>query len=311
MLLRSISTELVCQKYLEYLKMNGKKLSTRANYQQKIEKHLLPYLPTKTRKLTNFNFDELILRLKESLSDKSVNDIIILLNSILKFTFDCKYMRKQVIIEKIKENEVDSIEIFTRKEQDNLVKYILSHMNFFNYGILIALTTGIRIGELSALTIENLHDDFIEVKYTLQRIKNIDTSNTLSKTIINISSPKSQKSRRLVPIQSILKDAKESLKYSKDSFIVTGSSDYMEPRTIERNFKKLLRECHIKYRKFHTLRHTFAMNCVAINMQDTMLAEILGHSSTATTKKYYIHFNLEMKKAELEKVHIYIDKHKS
>lgn len=305
MLRRSISTKMVCDEYIEKLKRDGKKLSTRANYQQKIEKYILPYLPKKITKLNNFNFNGLSIQLQESLSNKSVNDIITLLNCILKFAFNFKYMRKQITIEKIKGNEADSIEVFTNAEQKILINHLSTHLNYFNFSVALALMTGIRIGELSALTIENLHDDFLEVKFTLQRVKNIDTSNTLSKTVINISSPKSQKSKRLVPIPSILKDAKERLNYSKDSFIVTGKKIYMEPRTIERNFKKLLEECHIKYRKFHTLRHTFAMNCVAINMQDTMLAELLGHSSTTTTKKYYIHYNLEMKKTELEKVPVY------
>lgn len=303
MLRRSISTKIVCKEYIEKLKISGKKLSTRANYIQKIEKYMLPNLPMTLKDIRKSHCDTLINVLQESLSNKSVNDIIILMNSILKFAFEQNYIKKVIIIDKLDDNAPDNIEIFTDIEQEILIKYILSHMDYFNFSVLLSLMTGIRIGELSALTTENMHDDFIEVNYTLQRVKNIDNQNIQPKTIIDISEPKSKNSKRTIPMPSMLRQVKRRLDYKEATYIVTGSKYPMEPRTIERNYKKILTDCNIVYRKFHTLRHTFAMNCVVTNMRIEMLAELLGHSSTEITKKYYIHFSLEMKKAELEKAH--------
>ena len=155
-------------------------------------------------------------------------------------------------------------------------------------------------------TNDNFFDDFIAVKYTLQRVKNIDSNGKSPQTIIVISEAKSKKSIREVPFNDIIINTKKTLVYNKSSYILTGSSDFIEPRSIERRFKKILVDCKIKYRKFHTLRHTFAMNCVKGGMSIELLSELLGHSSIKTTRKYYIHYDLEIKKEELKKVHLHL-----
>lgn len=304
MLLRSIETKKVCIEFLEELKKSGKKASTRANYHQKIHKYILPSLPAKATKIRKSHCDELVNTLQKSLCHKSVNDIIILLNSIFSFAYEKRYMRKFIKIEKLKDTRIDDIEIFTDREQEILVDYILSHLDYFNFGVLITLTTGLRIGELSALTQENICSDFVQVEHTLQRIKNIDSNEKTSKTIIILSHPKSEKSKRKIPLDDIVIDIKKRLTYHNDAYIVTGGNYYMEPRTIERKYKKLLNDCDIKYRKFHTLRHTFAMNCVCSGMKTEMLAELMGHSNTKVTAKYYIHYALEYKRKMIKKASI-------
>ncbi len=306
MLLRSKKTEDVCKEFLEKLKSERKKLSTRANYQQKIYKYILPNLPFLAKKIRKSDCDCLINSLKETLSYKSINDIIILMNSIFIFSFEKKYMKKLIKLAKTEEHPVDNIEVFTKEEQEKLQEYLLSHLDYFNFSVLLALGSGIRIGELSALTNDNFFDDFIAVKYTLQRVKNIDSNGKSPQTIIVISEAKSKKSIREVPFNDIIINTKKTLVYNKSSYILTGSSDFIEPRSIERRFKKILVDCKIKYRKFHTLRHTFAMNCVKGGMSIELLSELLGHSSIKTTRKYYIHYDLEIKKEELKKVHLHL-----
>ena len=48
------------------------------------------------------------------------------------------------------------------------------------------------------------------------------------------------------------------------------------------------------------------MNCVKGGMSIELLSELLGHSSIKTTRKYYIHYDLEIKKEELKKVHLHL-----
>ena len=63
MLLRSKKTEDVCKEFLEKLKSERKKLSTRANYQQKIYKYILPNLPFLAKKIRKSDCDCLINKL--------------------------------------------------------------------------------------------------------------------------------------------------------------------------------------------------------------------------------------------------------
>lgn len=297
MLLRNKKTEEVCNEYLEELKRKRRKLATRANYHFKIYKYILPNLPTKIKKIQYKQCEELINILQEALSNKTINDVIILLNSILKFAFQKKYIKKSLKIVKLEEILNDDIEIFTDEEQTTLVKYLLSHLNYFNFAVMLSLFTGARVGELSALTTDDLKDDFIDIKHTLQRVQNIDCRDKTSpKTIITITSPKSGKERK-IPLLDILVKAKNKLNFiGRCCYVATGKPHYHEPRQLERKFKKLLKKCDIEYRKFHTLRHTFAMNCVRNNMSIETLSELLDHADPTTTQKYYIHFDFLYKK---------------
>ncbi|MBO4693972.1 MAG: site-specific integrase [Clostridia bacterium] len=54
--------------------------------------------------------------------------------------------------------------------------------------------------------------------------------------------------------------------------------------------KKIKTELGIDF-KFHKLRHTYASNCAANNMNLQMLMEMMGHKKIETTQKYYISTN--------------------
>lgn len=300
MLLRSVKTEFVCQEYLEKLKKENKKMTTRATYQNKIETYILPNLPEYVKSICKTDCQSLVDHLiKKELSNKTINDVITILNSILSFAFNKKYKKELIKIKKLKENKNDEIEIFTDEEQEKLVNYILKHLTPFNFAIFLTLMTGLRPSELAGLTKEYVYDDFIFVKYNLLRVKNLDYPEIKSKTIVIRTDTKSDDSEREIPLNEILKILYNKLDYPDNSYITTGTNKYTEDRQIKREFERLLKACNIKYRKPHTLRHTFAMNCVRNGMKIEVLAKLMGHSDIKVTLKYYIHYSLELKREAL------------
>lgn len=68
------------------------------------------------------------------------------------------------------------------------------------------------------------------------------------------------------------------------------------------HIKNFLKESRNTYKKFHTLRHTFATNCIEIGMDIKSLSEILGHSSVEITLNTYVHSSLKAKRKYLEKL---------
>ena len=71
-------------------------------------------------------------------------------------------MKKLIKLAKTEEHPVDNIEVFTKEEQEKLQEYLLSHLDYFNFSVLLALGSGIRIGELSALTNDNFRSIYFE-----------------------------------------------------------------------------------------------------------------------------------------------------
>lgn len=61
-----------------------------------------------------------------------------------------------------------------------------------------------------------------------------------------------------------------------DSFLLTGTSHFIEPRILQNRIKKYSRECGIKDIHFHVLRHTFVTRCVEVGFEIKSLSEVLG-----------------------------------
>lgn len=53
---------------------------------------------------------------------------------------------------------------------------------------------------------------------------------------------------------------------------------------------------------FHSLRHTYATNCVMNNIDIKSLSEMLGHSKVSTTLNLYVHSSLDFKKTQINKI---------
>ena len=122
--------------------------------------------------------------------------------------------------------------VLTRDEQTVFINYLLTNMDECRFGVLLALLTGIRIGELCALRWGNisLKDKTIKIACTMQRLKNVDAE-TAAKTKIVIGSPKTENSTRIIPMSD---DAaalcRKMYPKSAAAFVLTGTPDYMEPR---------------------------------------------------------------------------------
>ena len=135
--------------------------------------------------------------------------------------------------------------VLSPAEQKRLMKYLFEDMDSCKFGVLLALLTGMRIGEICALRWDdiNLKDKTIRVHATMQRLKNIDGT-TEGKTKSIIGSPKSDKSNRIIPMtgQTALLCERMHTK-SKADFVLTGTEQYMEPRTLQYRLKKYTAVC--------------------------------------------------------------------
>ncbi len=87
--------------------------------------------------------------LSRGLSTKSTNDIILVLNSILRFASE-KYDIKTKYAPHIRE-EKKEMRVLSIQEQCSLEHFLKDDMDKYKLGAFIALYTGLRIGEICAL----------------------------------------------------------------------------------------------------------------------------------------------------------------
>ena len=295
-----------CDEWLRTSKGRIKE-STYVKYATTLELHIKPKLggcslEAITTGLVEGFSDELLY--EDGLSPKTVKNILVTLRSVLK------YIAKQlpgalpaVDIRYPKETKCE-MRVLSHTEQTRFVSYLLNDLDECKFGILLALYTGIRIGELCALKWDmvSLENMTIRITATMQRLRDLEMTSQL-KTKIVIDSPKSDSSWRIIPLTDYTAKLCRRMKpKNQAAYVLTGTASYMEPRTLQYRLEKYTKECGLEGVHFHTFRHTFATRCVEVGFEIKSLSEILGHSTTTITLDRYVHSSIDLKRDNMNKL---------
>ena len=286
------------------------KLRTYERYRYIIEKHINP-------KLGEFNLDDLLavtlqdyvlselesgnLISSKGLANNSVIGIVNVLKSALK-------LAKSLEISALDNSDKIKLPMATEKpvaafekwEQEKLEKYCLSS-NKTNYlGIVICLYTGIRLGELLALTWNDMDfkSGIMTISKTAYRIKQN------GKPQVVIDKPKTKNSSRLIPLpKQLLEILKRAKRISKSDFVLsTRTGGIVGTRAYQKTYERILKKLNIPYKNFHSLRHTFATRAIEMGMDVKTLSEILGHKNPVITLQRYTHSMLSYKTEMMNKM---------
>lgn len=294
----NISTKITfSQKIEEWLNQQkiSTKISTYSYYYSVIQKHIIPDLGDIP--LLNIT-DDIIMKFIQNKIDHSnlklstVREVVIILRQILSF---CNISVK-IKMPKVQKKK---IAVFSKKEKEILENYLSLNLNEISLGILISLYMGLRIGEVCALKWENI--DFLSgtmsIKNTVSRVKNVNPNDS-AKTQLIILPVKTDNSIREIPINhgllKILKKFKENK--DNDNYILTSSNKIMDPRNYYNQYKRILKKCNLSIYNYHSLRHTFATQCIELGLDPKSLSEILGHSDIKITLSLYVHPSLDIKR---------------
>ena len=176
-------------------------------------------------------------RLPESLSDSTRKSVYCVLNQVLKFA-SVKYSIPISNLNASSCGRNRPIEVLNRKEQSELFSVLYCEMDIFKAAILLCLYTGLRLGEVCALkwTDIDLENRLILVNRTVQRLY---VEGYRTKTILLETAPKSEFSRREIPLSDTVVGLLTPFRYDKE--YVFGGHKPMEPRTLQNRFKKIIK----------------------------------------------------------------------
>lgn len=281
------------------------KKSSFSAYVLLIENHLLPVFGNKPQ-IEEADVQAFVFqKLEQGLSQKTIKDILIVLKMILKYGAKNKWIEYTPFdIQFPTEREKHTIEVLSKADQRKIMNHIQDHFTFRNLGIYICLSAGMRIGEICALSWEDVDTEngVVNVHRTIQRIYVIEEG--VRKTELILDTPKTKNSIREIPMnKDLIRMLKPFKKIVNPSFFVlTNDAKPTEPRTYRSYYKKLMKELNIPELKFHGLRHSFATRCIESNCDYKTVSVLLGHSNISTTLNLYVHPNLEQKKKAIEQM---------
>lgn len=280
--------------------------STHANFVLIAENHLIPYFgKRKVGSIVETDIQEYILYLHTQgrldktggLTVKTIRDVILVLRLSLTFGYKEKVipLLNWDLIEYPKELGIHRVISLSKEDEQQLIQCIYLHLNRKTAGILVALMTGLRIGELCGLQMSDisLTDNTITVNRTVQRIYD----KRKGTTYINVGLPKTKSSIRTIPFPSLLGNIIRKFHSDNPShYFLTGKSKPTEPRTYRQFFARFIKKNKLPKVKFHEIRHTFAVRAIEIPDFDIKsLSEILGHKNVSFTLNVYGSANLSQK----------------
>lgn len=206
----------------------------------------------------------------------------------------------------------------TRDEQNLFFDYCRNtfYDNLFN----VAVNTGLRPGELFALTLDDIdfEQGFIDVNKTLVYQKYL----TDTKKEFHLEEPKTRQSYRKVPINSVCREYLErqielkkivSVKRPKqqnDYLFVTRFNTPLNSQMYSDAIRSVVRSINatrpfdqqFEFFGGHTFRHTFATRCFEAGVEPKVVQHYLGHASLKMTMDLYTHVTEEKSSMDIEKI---------
>ena len=206
----------------------------------------------------------------------------------------CRLSKKAYALEMIKKDfmlgveiakpEPKSVEIFRLDELKKILDVIENNKRLRRHRLFIslAIASGCRLGELLALTPNDIKDNSIHITKSL----------TESRGVPLLQPPKTKAGYRYVTLPSPL------MAQLRQSCAGIAPDDYLFKNAhgkpcltsnMGATWRRIVRAADVPYRKFHCLRHTHASMMLAAGVPVLEIAKRLGHSRASHTLNLYGH----------------------
>ena len=174
----------------------------------------------------------------------------------------------------------------------------------------VTLSLGLRQGEALGLSWEDVDLDagLVVIRWQLQQVKGQWQR----------LPPKSQQSRRSLPLPPLAREALERQRAQQHAWRETAGSAWrgnrwslvftthtgapIHPRTVSRVFHQLCAQAGVPQIRYHDLRHSCATLLLVAGVDLKTVSTILGHSQISVTADYYGHVTTAMARPALEQL---------
>lgn len=248
---------------------------------------------------------------------------IMLLDMFNKALLDNYVKRNPVKGIKIVRDENISPRVLTREEQTEFFE--ASKGTFYDNLFVVAINTGLRQGELCALTWEDI--DFDNHSITVNKTLVYQKLDGDERKTYHVGPPKTKASNRVVPMCKECEIAlKKQYLQRNNIWARDGSTIHINPdcgdlvfvtrlgapindQNICDNINRILDSINemkdpleqIQHFSSHCFRHTFATRCFEANVAMKSVQEMLGHASIKMTMDLYTHLLPDKKEEEMRK----------
>ena len=245
------------------------------------------------------------------LSPKTVKNVHGILHKALQQAVEAGYIRENPA-DACKPPRIVKKEITPLDEAETKLFVKAVHDDPYEILYLVTLFTGMREGEVMGLKWDAV--DFeagtVRIVHQLQ----------LHKGVYQLMPTKNSKPRTITPapyVMNLLKAQKRiqagwklaaGRVWQDDGFVFSNQlGAHLARQTVYKHFKDAVESIGLKDRRFHDLRHTYAVASLRAGDDPKTVSENLGHATVAFTLDIYGHVTEQMKRASADRMQAYID----
>lgn len=317
----NITLDVWFNRWVEVYKKKSVRPNTLREYTHIYNKNISPYLG-------NRNINSLVKSDIQILIDRAADDNykyerqnkikVILTDMFARAMEDNLMIRNPAKGVKLRADKEIKAFALSREQQEEF--FDVCKGTFYDNLYNVAINTGLRPGELFALTADDidLGGGYISVTKTLVYQKYLDDD---CKTF-HIEPPKTRQSYRKVPINSECRKYLENQfelkrivkskrpKQQNDYLFVTKFNTPLNSVIYSDSIRSVVRRINdtrdadneFPFFGGHTFRHTFATRCFEAGVQPKVVQSYLGHASLKMTMDLYTHITDEKASSDIERI---------
>lgn len=256
-----------------------------------------------SKKFKNITEDDLEHFIKTTIRDlqltrKAYSGLVTLLNGIFKYgkkmgctTISISTFIKDLYLPKniFKKNFKDKKkEVFMEDEIPVIIGYLKENPDIWNLALLLQFETGARIGEIATLKKEDIKKHSVLIRRTEVKIKVDDKWKLVVSEL-----PKTDAGYReiILPPSADWTISKILEINPNGEFLFMDKGKRIRENTYNKRLNLICEKLNLAHRTTHKIRKTYGTTLLDSDVNDSFVAEQMGHSDVTTTRKLYYYSN--------------------
>ena len=256
-----------------------------------------------------------LLLSKVDYANSTIKKMYIILNQCFKEALKRKIISDNPMLDVRKPKstkKTKKIRALTLDEQRKLVEVIRNENVRYAEQMLISMFTGMRMGEINALSVNDLNTsfNFINIDKTISKGEH-------GEAFVN-DTAKTENGNRQIPINETVRPVIEKIiseyKATDDNMLFhTSAGTLVATSVVNTEFRRIVNKYGIQDKtvkgdlSLHSLRHTYATRCIESGMPPKVLQHLMGHSDIKVTLDTYADVFDNFQSISVEKADSYLN----
>ena len=257
-----------------------------------------------------------LLLSKVDYANSTIKKMYIILNQCFKEALKRKIISDNPMLDVRKPKstkKTKKIRALTLDEQKKLVEVIRNENVRYAEQMLISMFTGMRMGEINALSVNdlNINFNFINIDKTISKGEH-------GEAFVN-DTAKTENGNRQIPINETVRPVIEKIiseyTLTDDNVLFhTSAGTLIATSVVNTEFRRIVNRYNIQDKtvkgdlSLHSLRHTYATRCIESGMPPKVLQHLMGHSDIKVTLDTYADVFDNFQSVSVEKSDSYLTK---